>query len=87
MPYLYVKKSRQTLKERIVYVMGESCCICGYNKSLQALDLHHLDPSIKDFTISRNANKSWQATRQEIEKCILVCANCHREIHYLLKEL
>ena len=59
------------------------CEICGYDKCLGALDFHHLDPSQKDFTISNsNIYKNLDKLKEEVNKCILVCANCHREIHY-----
>lgn len=62
------------------------CEICGYNKCIEALDFHHRDPSKKDFTISstRKGGKgvgSWPELKKELDKCILVCSNCHREIH------
>lgn len=82
MSYANVKNSRARLKERIIYVMGEKCQCCGYNKCNTALELHHLDPKEKDFSIGSNTNNRWQNVRNEIQKCILVCANCHREIHY-----
>lgn len=81
MSYNNVKNSRAKLKERIVYVMGSKCVVCGYNKCQTALELHHLIPEEKDFSLSSNTNRSWEAVRKEIKKCVLVCANCHREIH------
>ena len=81
MSYKYVKNSRKKLKERILYVMGEKCCICGYDKCPSALDLHHLNPDEKEFTICQNANRGWATVRKEIKKCILICSNCHRELH------
>lgn len=78
-----VKNWRKTTKSRIILAMGGSCCLCGYNKCNSALALHHLDPSQKDFSIaSVRANiKSWNSIVQELTKCILVCHNCHSEIH------
>lgn len=61
--------------------MGEKCCLCGYNKAKAALELHHLNPEYKEFTISRCLNRTWDILHKEIQKCVLVCANCHREIH------
>ena len=81
MSYQYVKDSRKRRKEDIVYVMGECCKLCGYNKAITALELHHLNPKEKDFSIGTILNKDWELMNQEIQKCILVCANCHREIH------
>ena len=81
MSYQNVKKSRQRLKERLVYVSGGKCQCCGYDKCIQALEFHHLNPKEKDFTIAANTNIGWDTAKAEIQKCILVCANCHREIH------
>ena len=81
MSYEYVKNFRQRQKESIVYVMGEKCACCGYNRCKQALELHHLDPSQKDFTIGGNTNRAWETVCKELPKTIMVCANCHREIH------
>lgn len=59
------------------------CCIgCGYKRSVAALDFHHLDPAKKDFGLGMNGlTRSWQKTKEELDKCILVCSNCHREVH------
>lgn len=78
-----VKKWRRSCKERIVAAMGDKCCICGYNKCFAALALHHLDPSQKDFSFGKiRANpKSWEKIVAEIRKCVLVCHNCHTEVH------
>ena len=79
--YEHVKSFRKKNKLRAVNNMGGKCQICGYDKCLTALEFHHLDPTKKDFALSQNMNMSWDKISEEIEKCILVCANCHREIH------
>ena len=79
--YECVKTSRQQRKNDILYVMGDSCSICGYNKCSTALELHHLNPEEKDFTIGTTLNRAWEVLDNELKKCILVCSNCHREIH------
>lgn len=76
-----VLKSDQRKKQRLVNSLGGKCCICGYNKCLSALQFHHKNPEEKDFTISQNAHIAFEKALQEVKKCILVCANCHREIH------
>ena len=81
MNYQYVKDSRKRRKEDILYVMGNHCQICGYNKSTTALEFHHLNPQEKDFTIGQILNKEWELMNKEIKKCALLCANCHREYH------
>ena len=81
MAYKDIKNYRHRLKERAVYVLGEKCQCCGYDKCLSALEFHHIDPDIKEFSFCENTNRSWESVRSELKKCILVCANCHREIH------
>ena len=60
---------------------GGKCVVCGYNRSVTAMEFHHLDPTQKDFGISSNSNRAWEKIRIELDKCVLVCSNCHREIH------
>ena len=79
--YKDIKNFRNRLKERMVYVMGGCCQCCGYNNTNTALEFHHLNSEEKLFGISDNANRSWATVRLELQKCIMVCANCHREIH------
>ncbi len=55
---------------------------CGYRRCQAALDFHHLDENKKDFGLSKDGiTRSWERTKKELNKCILVCSNCHREIH------
>jgi hypothetical protein len=77
-----VARRRKALRERLVEYKGGVCALCGYSKCINALDLHHLDASQKDFGISLGGlTRSWEKIKHEADKCILVCANCHREIH------
>lgn len=77
-----VTKRRKKLRQMAVDYLGGKCLICGYKTSISALEFHHLDKTKKDFGISKNGiTRSWEKTKSEIDKCILVCANCHREIH------
>jgi len=79
-----VKNWRQRTKERIILAMGGECVCCGYNKCNWSLALHHLDPSEKDFSLgSIRANcKSWAKIVVELRKCVLICHNCHNEVHH-----
>jgi hypothetical protein len=62
-----------------------SCCeFCGYDKDITALDFHHLDPSQKEISPSNLHYKSWDYAKQELDKCIVLCSNCHREEHFRL---
>ena len=82
-----ITKFYQNKKQKIVYVMGGKCALCGYDKNIQALEMHHINPEEKSFTFS-NTNKyhTWEETFQEMKKCILLCANCHREVHYPVEQ-
>lgn len=84
-----VSKWRKNLKRRALQLFDNKCVCCGYNKCSAALEFHHLEPEHKDFTLSSvYANpKSWDVVVKELEKCALVCANCHREIHYGDREI
>jgi hypothetical protein len=70
---------RRALKRMIDY-KGGCCQVCGYNRCSRALDFHHLEPSRKSFRLSSNHNRSWESLRLELDKCLLVCSNCHLEI-------
>lgn len=77
-----VAKRRRRLKELAIAYKGGKCIFCGYSKYNGALDFHHINSSTKDFGLSvRGLTRSWEKIKEEVEKCVLVCANCHREIH------
>lgn len=77
-----VKKRRKKLREMARALHGNKCVICGYSKSQRALSFHHIDPKKKNFDLSsRGLTRSWKRIEMEIKKCVLVCANCHMEIH------
>lgn len=77
-----VIKRRKKLKDMAIDYGGGKCQICGYDKCKRALSFHHKNPDQKDFGLSsRGLTRSWEKTKAEISKCILVCANCHMEIH------
>lgn len=78
--YKHVKDRRVKNKERAVELLGGKCIICGYNKCIRALEFHHLEAKNKEFSISANLNKAWSKIEDELKKCVLVCANCHREV-------
>jgi len=64
---------------------NKKCEKCGYNEYKCALDFHHIDSSKKNFNISTGGRKSLERLKNEIEKCILLCSNCHRTFHFLEK--
>lgn len=73
---------RRRRKENLVQVCGDKCALCGYHKTMRALEFHHLDENQKLYGVGASGTcHSLEADLAEIKKCILVCANCHREIH------
>jgi len=78
------KKHRYDKKTKLKNSVGGKCQICGYDKYQGALHFHHIDPTQKKFIISdATARKKYsqEEIEAEIRKCVLVCANCHAEIH------
>lgn len=78
-------RKRKRLKQKAVVYKGGCCEKCGYDKCLGALQFHHPDDN-KEFNVSARGNThSWERVKAEVDKCELLCANCHAETHY--KEL
>ena len=75
------------IKVRAVEYLGSKCEKCGYNKNIEALDFHHRNPEEKSFEISKAYNRSWEYIKPELDKCALLCANCHREITCLERKM
>ena len=77
---------RRAMKKEAVKRLGGCCQKCGYNKSIYALNFHHIDPSQKDYGLSERGNvHSWEDYWKEVQKCQLLCANCHAELHEQLE--
>lgn len=74
---------RKVTKQRLIDYKGGKCVKCGYNKSCpRAYHFHHRNPLEKEFDVSnRGRNKSFDKLKTEIDKCDLLCANCHAEVH------
>lgn len=79
----HVKTWRRNNKIRMVQSMGGCCQLCGYNKSFSALEFHHLNPEEKEIGLGsiRGNPQGWEKIVVELRKCMLVCSNCHKEIH------
>lgn len=67
---------------------GGKCIVCGYNKCFAAMDFHHIKGDSKESTIadlisksSGNSKSPIEFLKSELDKCVLLCANCHREYH------
>jgi len=83
----YAKSQRQS-RMRTKAILNElkagGCTKCGFNEHPNCLDFHHLDPNEKEVNVATTAMKNkWGRERimKEVDKCIVVCANCHRLIH------
>jgi len=72
---------RRRNKIKLVEYKGGKCERCGYDKCIEALEFHHLNSDEKDFGVSCGDTRSFEKLKAEADKCIMVCANCHREIH------
>ena len=70
---------RHAVKLRAVEYLGGKCQRCGYDKCKGALDFHHRDEKTKEFTIGSNECRAWKKIKEELDKCVLICANYHRE--------
>ena len=92
-PYCIKCSSNETrdrqrrLKLLAVAYKGGECEICGYDRCVAAMDFHHVDPKEKDFNISKMKSNLTQAIKDELDKCILLCSRCHREVEDGFTEL
>lgn len=78
-----VQRRREKLKEMALEYKGGKCVSCGYSKCTAAMEFHHTSPEHKDFSISNSGHtRSWERVKSEVDKCLLLCANCHREEHW-----
>ncbi len=75
------KKDRAKKQEIINALKNKGCIICGYNKCLPALAMHHIKPSEKTIVADKMKRLGWDKFYEELKKCIVVCHNCHTEIH------
>lgn len=75
------REKRRKFKQECVDYKGGACMVCGYKTCLDALEFHHLDPKEKDFMVSEVTHTSLERVKDELDKCVLLCSNHHREIH------
>ncbi len=77
-----VHKRKKKIRQLAVEYKGGECSNCGYSRCIDALEFHHTDSSKKYFSISQKGYaRGWDKVREELNKCVLLCANCHRELH------
>ena len=80
-----IERERYQKKKSFIDNQKIRCAKCGEERTY-VLDYHHKDPTKKDFTIGKIKKGSLSLIQKEIDKCVVLCANCHREFHYLEKE-
>lgn len=78
-----VTRWRKNTKRKLFESFGSKCCCCGY-ANIVAMEFHHLDPSTKETYWGKinGRIRSWDYLSLEMAKCVMVCSNCHKEIHY-----
>lgn len=78
-----IRSSKYVVQRKLdcIKYKGGKCSICGYNKYYGALEFHHLDPNIKENGKQAITNIKKEFLYEELDKCVLLCSNCHREVH------
>lgn len=75
------KTRKRNKKIKAVTYKGGKCSKCGYEKCMKALEFHHLIPEEKGYDLNHaKIDKPWEILKKELDKCILLCSNCHREL-------
>lgn len=83
-----VAETRIQLKRRAVSYMGGACIGCQRSGPQTLFDFHHWDARTKEFGISEDGTfRRWSSIAAELAKCVMLCANCHREVHAGVREL
>ena len=82
-----VAKRRRKIKQMAIEYKGGKCHVCGYNKYQGALELHHVNGDKKFGIGDKGYTHSWEKVKAELDKCVLVCANCHRELEAGITQL
>jgi hypothetical protein len=75
------RMSKRTRNVRLKRSVGDACFQCGYNRNYAAMVFHHFDPATKLFGLHSASKANGQQRKDEIAKCVLLCANCHAELH------
>jgi hypothetical protein len=73
--------SQQKRKNSFIIYKGGCCQICNYDKYDGALAFHHLDPNEKEILPAKLNNMTFEKAKPELDKCVLLCHNCHSEVH------
>lgn len=83
---LKIPRNTQQLLKILHTLKINGCAICGYDKCIAALEFHHVNPKDKKFSVRYSEiSRKDDSIAEEINKCILLCSNCHREMHFYNK--
>lgn len=79
---LKARKWEEVQKTKYRKLKSELCCLVCNENEISCLDFHHKDPSKKEYSVSSKANRvGVEKLKKEIDKCVVLCANCHRKVH------
>ncbi len=78
--YCHQKLNRLRYRIALVKYKGGKCMMCGYKGNISVMEFHHMDPNRKEFGLG-DGIKSWESMKKEVDKCELLCSNCHRIKH------
>ena len=78
----YQRRRRDARKKQLIESFGNKCSDCGGSFPDCCYDFHHCDPSTKGFAIAPGLDRNWDVILEEVEKCVMLCSNCHRIRHY-----
>ena len=76
-----INERRRTNKLKAIDYLGGKCCVCNGVFKPAVFDFHHIDSSKKESNPGNLMGRKWERLREELDKCVLLCANCHREVH------
>ncbi len=74
-------KLRNAKKEKAIEYLGGCCWKCEGVFDRELYDFHHIVPASKEFEWSKLKKRKWETIQKELDKCVLLCSNCHRLAH------
>ena len=78
---IFTHQRQRELKLKAIDYLGSKCIRCGYSGVYAVFDFHHRDPTEKEFSWGSKRTSNWESLKKELDKCDLLCSNCHREVH------